>query len=121
MKRDGVLVVDDDPDFRELVHAILEPMGVAVFDAPDCCAGIVVLQRERERLRVVLLDYLMPGMSPAECALEMRKQEGAEVSIVLVTAAMHPGSRAAELGLTHWLSKPFDIHQLVRLTGVVEK
>jgi CheY-like chemotaxis protein len=115
MGRDAVLVIDDDPDFREVVRMLLEDKGVAVFEAPDGAAGLAVLARERARVRLVLLDYWMPGMKPAECAHALSECAGPEVQVVLVTAAADPGERAAELGLARYLSKPFEGEQLERL------
>jgi CheY-like chemotaxis protein len=117
MERDTILVIDDDPDFREAVRLLLEALGASVLEAPDCTAGIALLGRERSRVRVVLLDYWMPGKTPRDCARCLHELAGKDVEVVLVTAAANPAERAAELGIARYLSKPFEIEQLERLTS----
>jgi CheY-like chemotaxis protein len=115
MERDAVLVIDDDPDFREMVRLLLADKRVTVFEAADCASGLELLDRERERVRLVLLDYWMPGKTPMECARCLLEHKAPGVDIVLVTAAANAAERAAELGIARYLSKPFEIEQLERL------
>jgi CheY-like chemotaxis protein len=115
MERNAVLVIDDDPDFREMVRMLLEEKRVAVLEAADCTAGLALLDRERARVRLVLLDYWMPGKTPMECARCLKERTGSEIDVVLVTASADAAQRAAELGIARHLSKPFDAEQLERL------
>jgi len=87
-------------------------MGVPVLEASDCRAAAKLLAQEHARVRVILLDYLMPGMEPIACVGALRKLVERDVEIVLVTAAMDAAKRAAELGIARYLSKPFDVEQL---------
>jgi CheY-like chemotaxis protein len=111
----AVLVIDDDADYRDVVRFLLEAMGLAVLEAPDCATGLAVLDRERARVRFVLLDYWMPGLAPVECAHALLERAGADIEVVLVTAAVSASERAAELGIRRYLSKPFESEQLERL------
>jgi DNA-binding NtrC family response regulator len=72
------------------------------------------LQANRDRIRLVLLDYFMPGMDPAACTRELCRLAGPTL-VVLCTAAANPAVRAAEVGLSRWLAKPFEIEALERL------
>jgi CheY-like chemotaxis protein len=110
--RDSVLIIDDDPSCRELIGIIGQLWGVPVLEAADCTAGLRVLERERQRIRMILLDYFMPGMRPVECTAALTAMAGPSIPIVLVTAAVDPAARAAELKLSHWISKPFDMSVL---------
>jgi CheY-like chemotaxis protein len=56
----------------------------------------------------------MPGMDPACCARELCGVAGS-TPIVLCTAAVEPATRAAEVGLSHWLAKPFELDALQTL------
>jgi CheY-like chemotaxis protein len=116
-KRPAVLLVDDDPDFRELVVLLLERQGVRVLEAADCAQAIEVAERERESIFLVLLDYSMPGMEPSCCAGKLRAVLGEATRMVLCTAAVDPRKRAAELCLREWLSKPFPIATLEAIVG----
>ena len=65
-----ILVVDDDPDVREFMTATLEDAGYLVREAGD---GTSAMAAVRERLPdLVILDFLMPGMTGAEVAREIR-------------------------------------------------
>jgi len=64
--RRSVLVIDDDPDVRGFMVATLEEQGYAVREAGDGAHGLAELAREQPDL--VILDFIMPGMSGAEVA-----------------------------------------------------
>jgi DNA-binding response OmpR family regulator len=110
--RATVLVIDDDPDFRELVRLYIENDRIEVLEAEDCVRGVALLRKIRDRVNVVLLDYWMPNMEPARCAACIRELVRPSTRLLLVTAAVDARKRAAELGLKEWLSKPFDFDTL---------
>jgi CheY-like chemotaxis protein len=112
---DSVLVIDDDADFRGLVSTIGEMYGVPVLEAPDCLAGLRVLAREHSRIKLVVLDYFMPGMDPAACGAALVAKAGPAVPVVLVTAAADPANRARELQLTQWFAKPIELSVITDL------
>src|SRR4051794_18661340 len=115
MTRDHVLVIDDDDYFRELVALVLADSDLVVVEAADCASALAVLERERGRLRAVLLDYFMPGMEPRHCIREIRERIDPGVRVILVSASVDVGERAAELEIDRFLSKPFDLSQLVAM------
>lgn len=106
--RDSVLVIDDNSDFRELIAMIGQLYGVRVLEAPDCRKALKVIAQEQARIKLVFLDYFMPGMEPGPCAAAIMAKVGPLVPVVLVTAAADPGNRASELQITRWVSKPVD-------------
>jgi CheY-like chemotaxis protein len=113
--REIVLVVDDDPDLRSLISTIGEMCGVPIIEAPDCSTALNVLEREGLNLKLILLDYFMPGMPPAQCASAIIARAGSAIPVVLITAAFDPAALAAELKLARWISKPFEISELTDL------
>lgn len=56
-----VLVVEDEPELRELVREILELHGHAVLDAPDTQTGMEVAARHRGRIDLVITDVRVRG------------------------------------------------------------
>jgi CheY-like chemotaxis protein len=52
-----VVIVDDDPDFREFVHIVLETHGYDVHEAHDAAAGLTLMRQVAPD--VVLLDAMM--------------------------------------------------------------
>ena len=114
MRDNAVLIVDDDEDLRDLVRFVVEAADCDVVEASTCREAMAALQANRDRIRLVLLDYFMPGMDPAACARELCRLAGPTL-VVLCTAAANPAVRAAEVGLSRWLAKPFEIEALERL------
>ncbi len=107
-----MLVVDDDPDYREMIVFMGQMSGIVVLDAGDCGQALRILDREKTRIRLILLDYFMPGMEPTQCAAALIARAGPSIPIILATAAVDPAVRAAELKLSQWVSKPFDMSVL---------
>jgi len=108
----AVLVVDDDPNYREMIVLMGQMWGIVVLEAGDCGQALQILDRGKDRIRLILLDYFMPGMEPTQCAAALIAKAGPSIPIILVTAAVDPAVRAAELKLSHWLSKPLDMSVL---------
>jgi CheY-like chemotaxis protein len=112
MARDRVLVIDDDADLRELLAIVLPDWGLVAVEAEDCVSALAALERERGCLRAVLLDYFMPGLDPRRCAREILARVDPGVPVVLMSAAVDVGARAAEVGLERSLAKPFEMTAL---------
>jgi len=62
----SILVIDDDPDVRAFIVATLEEQGYRVRQAADGAHGLKEATREKPDL--VILDFIMPGLSGAEVA-----------------------------------------------------
>jgi PAS domain S-box-containing protein len=68
----SVLVIDDDPDVRDFIVASLDEQGYRVREASDGRKGLTAFREERPDL--VILDFIMPGLSGAEVARRMRRE-----------------------------------------------
>jgi PAS domain S-box-containing protein len=66
----SVLVIDDDPDVRHFIVTALEEQGYRVRQASDGKEGLAKLSREKPDL--IIVDFIMPGMSGAEIAKRIR-------------------------------------------------
>jgi DNA-binding response OmpR family regulator len=114
MNNDAILIIDDDADLRELVRLVAEAIDIDVVEAATCVEGIAALRANHDRIRLVLLDYFMPGIDPSSCARELCRLVDSTM-IVLCTAAADPSARAAEVGLSRCLAKPFAVEALESL------
>jgi CheY-like chemotaxis protein len=65
-------VVDDDPDVRGFIAASLEDLGYHVLEAEDGARALELFGANAPDL--VVLDFLMPGLSGAEVARALRKE-----------------------------------------------
>lgn len=61
-----ILVIDDEEAVREGVTDILELIDVAVLTAEDGLQGVEIMRSNREKIKLVLLDLSMPGLSGEE-------------------------------------------------------
>ena len=86
-----ILVVDDEPDIREILKVMLEGDGHAVTVAGDGHAATRLL--DTERVDLILTDIFMPGKDGLETIMEIRRDHPA-VKII----AMSGGGRTGELG-----------------------
>src|SRR5919204_2200953 len=106
-----VLVVEDDPDLAALEAELLEEHGHRVEVASNGREALAAVERAAPDL--ILLDMKMPVMSGREFADEYRRAQPSPAPIVVVTAAEDAQTRAAEVGASAWIAKPFDPDALV--------
>lgn len=103
----GVLVVDDEPDMRVLVGAVIDAANRGLRVVGQAGSGEEAIERWREiRPDVILLDHRMPGMSGLEAAEHILAEEP-EQWIILFSAYLDASTiaRAEELGIREWLGK----------------
>ena len=99
------LVVDDDPDLREYVRAVLEQAGCRVEMARDGAAALAAIARQPPD--VVLLDLRMPKISGDE-VLDLLARIERHPPVVLMTSAKHARDKALHHRNPYYLAKPFD-------------
>ncbi len=110
MSKPFVLVVDDEPDLRELVALTLVDAGFDVVVARDGRDALVRIAERRPD--IVLLDMMMPIMDGRTLCRVLRA-DGGLPRVVVMTAADHAAQCARDVGAVGWLAKPFDIDELV--------
>ncbi len=108
-----VLVVDDDPDIREVVADLLRIEGLPVRAAADGFAALEQLTSGSGRPSVVLLDLMMPRMDGWELARRMRA-DAALAPIPICTMSAVDG---VPEGVVHALKKPFDPDELIAIVS----
>ena len=106
-----VLVVEDDPDIREMLQYLLAANG---YETACASNGREALARMAERLPcVVLLDMHMPVMDGWEFRrCQLHDPRNARVPVVAVTAHFDPRDVERQLGVK-CLSKPIHVDQIV--------
>ena len=112
----SVLIVEDDPDTREMLERFLQLEGFDVRTAANGQLALDSLQQD-SALCVILLDLMMPVMN----GWQFRRAQAqdprlAGIPVVVVTAA---GAREdiPAIDATAWLSKPVDFDRLLATIG----
>jgi DNA-binding response OmpR family regulator len=106
-----VLVVEDDPDIRGLVIALVERAGMTGLPAADGRAGIRAFFEHRPDLTV--LDIGLPGLDGWQVLERVREVSNAPV-MVLTAAGENPEKiRGLDSGADDYVTKPFDPDVLV--------
>jgi DNA-binding response OmpR family regulator len=113
--KEDVLIVDDDEDMAEVVKAVLDSEG---YHCRYAANGRQALDEVAAAMpAVVLLDMLMPVMNGWDCARALRARYGMALPIIVMTAAEHAEARRNDVGADGVLSKPFDLHELLRVVA----
>lgn len=115
-----ILVVDDEPDILNLNRLILEREGWQVITAGD---GVDAIQKAIDHTPdLIVLDVMMPRMNGYQvCRLLKSDQLTAGIPIVICTVRSLDSEKlyAYTSGADHYLTKPFDPPELVRLVGTI--
>jgi DNA-binding response OmpR family regulator len=131
MKRQAkILVVDDDPDIREAIGAVLESHSCQVITACDGEEGLGKLKEERPDL--MILDLLMPRMDGFAVLKELqdpRRSKYSNIPVLILTSVREDVSRrryeletGLELNVDDYVEKPIDPHTLVeRVEKLLQK
>jgi CheY-like chemotaxis protein len=109
-----ILVIDDDPDVRDFIAATLEEQGYGVVNASDGREG--VRQFDEVRPDLVIVDFIMPGLSGAEVARKIRAKVAGQ-PILFVSGYSETDAVKRTAPDAPLLTKPFRadaLHKAVR-------
>src|SRR6185437_10483294 len=120
----SVMMVDDDPDVRDVVRQVLEAQGASVRVAASAAEAIDLIRAQKPC--IVVSDIGMAGMNGYELVreLERRRAEGAPaLPAIALTAYARPEDRerALEVGFLDHLQKPVDAAALVAAVEVASR
>ncbi|MBI1279430.1 MAG: response regulator [Anaerolineaceae bacterium] len=118
-----VLIVDDEPDNREIAHTVLSFAGVKVHTAVHGEDGLKLLEEIVPTF--ILLDLSMPVMDGWEMLAKVRTDPKTQhIPVIALTAHAMAGDRerAFEAGFDGYIPKPFRIGSfLPELIGCLQK
>ena len=110
-----VLLVDDDPQVREVVRINLEMEGYAVREAGNAEDGLSAL--EDEAPDVILLDVMMPQVDGWEMLRRVQERHGVgSIPVIMFSGQVDDSGDAQSRGAQGFLGKPFNPQQLIDST-----
>lgn len=112
----AVLVVDDNQDIRVALSDILEDEGYRVAHAANGLEALDQLRKGEPRPCVILLDWMMPKMDgPGFLRVQTQDPAIADIPVIIVSANLHRGDTADQLGAAGLLPKPFRALDLLEM------
>jgi len=111
----SILLVDDDPNLRDMLRAMLEMGGFAVIEAED---GLDALEKLEEITPdVLVLDVMMPNLDGVSLCKQLRN-DAEFVSLPIIMLSGKTQHRAVEEGMAAganlYLCKPITVDELIR-------
>ena len=123
MSKLNILVVEDEDDIREMLVVVLEQADLQVVAVSSAEQALQSLAENRVDLLV--LDWMLPGISGVELARRLKKEPGyKDLSIILLTARGEEEDkiRGLEIGADDYVTKPFSPKELVaRIKAVMRR
>lgn len=101
-----VLIVDDEPNIRRMVGALLSAEGYEVREAADGAAGLRAV--EEEEPDVALIDLMMPGGMDGIATLAKIRERWSDLPVIMMSgrASLSDAVRATKVGAVNFLEKP---------------
>jgi len=118
-----VLIVEDEPDLREILRYNLEREGFKVIESEDGEAGLALLRKHLPK--IVLLDIMLPGMDGVEICRSIKYDpQTRSIPVIMVTARGDESDIVLGLGVgaDDYIIKPFSPRELVaRIKAVLRR
>lgn len=110
MKKNKILIVEDDQDIRELTSLYLQKKG---FDVRTAENGIIALEIEQEESpELILLDVVLPGMEGFNVCEKLRENTEAPIIFMSCKRSSNDKVRGLNAGGDDYITKPFDLKEL---------
>ena len=110
MESRTILVVDDDPEIREVLRLLLTGEGYRVIEADS---GDTALELLNNSVDLVILDVMMPGLNGYAACAEMRKNSAVPILFLTAKAQDSDKSMGFSVGGDDYLVKPFSYSELI--------
>ncbi|MBT2990965.1 MAG: phosphate regulon transcriptional regulatory protein PhoB [gamma proteobacterium symbiont of Ctena orbiculata] len=118
-----ILAVDDEPAVGEMLRFILEQDGFQADFVEDATQAINQIRKSKPDL--ILLDWMMPGMSGLELAGRLKKdRDTAGIPIIMLTAKGEEDDkvRGLDIGAEDYVTKPFSARELLaRIRSILRR
>lgn len=110
-KKPCVLAVEDSGTSLAILVSLLEELGYDTLDASDGREALDVIERERDRIDVIVLDKVMPNMDGLEVVKHLKQDPKAyHIPVIMVTGSKKPEEikEGIDAGVFYYLTKPYE-------------
>lgn len=111
MEKSHILIVDDNPEVREIIHVLLEGEGFEIKEASDGESALL-LTRSTD-FDLIILDIMMPGKNGYQTCLEIRKNSNAPILFLSARTKESDKTLGFSSGGDDYLAKPFSYNELI--------
>ncbi|AFQ45432.1 hybrid sensor histidine kinase/response regulator [Desulfosporosinus meridiei] len=120
----SIMIIDDNDTNRMIFREYLGEVGCLVKSAKDGFEGIEILRElsSKNLPRIILVDYMMPGMSGYEFGKKvLRDERYRDIKLILITSAAQKGDAklAKTIGFAGCLLKPVRKKELIELISQI--
>lgn len=113
VKTEGmILVVDDEPEIRQLLNILLKNKGYSVLEAANGQEAVRLVERY-SKLDLILMDIMMPGLSGLEACRQIRVYSKAPILFLTARNTEQDKAMAYDNGGDDYLPKPFSQNELM--------
>jgi CheY-like chemotaxis protein len=109
----AILVVEDEPATLKIARILLESWGYQVLLAADAAEALEQFGRNKQSIRLVLTDVVMPGMNGVQLAERLVQMDG-DVRVVFMSGYHSEGLKQIGRWPLAFLPKPFSPERLAR-------
>lgn len=106
-----ILIVDDNPEIREIIQILLSGEGFLTEEAKDGKTALDLLQTTCFDL--IILDIMMPGLNGYQTCLEIRKITNAPILFLSAKTKDSDKTLGFSSGGDDYLAKPFSYSELI--------
>ncbi len=112
-----ILSVDDSTTIRKIIRSSVEVLNYELLEASDGNEALKILSKEWENIKLILLDWNMPGMSGFDFLLAVKKHNlYRSIPVMMVTTEGEKVNivKAVQAGVANYLLKPFTSEELTK-------
>lgn len=108
-----ILVVDDESRIRKLLRDFFTAKGYQILEAEDGEKAIEVFEENRNKIKLILLDVMMPKLDGWSVLRKIRQESNLPVIMLTARGEEQDELFGFELGVDEYISKPFSPKILV--------
>ena len=116
-----ILVVDDESRMRKLLRDFLTAKGYQILEAEDGEKAIEVFEENRNKIKLILLDVMMPKLDGWSVLRKIRQESNLPVIMLTARGEEQDELFGFELGVDEYISKPFSPKILVARVEAILK